>query len=421
MTLFSPSRFAVSLVVSLCLAGVSTPAEAKSAKRGLGYGYHSADDMRALSGGMSWWYNWSPKPETTAASVAPTVGVSFVPMVWGGTPKADELAASIPTGAQYLLGFNEPNFLYQANKTPSQAAALWPVLEDVARRKNLKLVSPAVNYCGDCVSEGGVKFTDPVVYLDAFFAACKTCQVDYIAVHWYACDLSALKWYVGLFKKYNRPIWLTEFACGDRPHDQITLDVQKKYMTEAVDYLENEPAVFRYAWFSGRNNEIPHINLLGASGQLTELGRLYVSLPEAGSGGGTQPPTAGKLTPVSATASSSENAGTGPDKAIDGNLGTRWSSAFADPQSLVLDFGATKKITGVKLQWEAAYGKDYQLQVSGNGSTWTTVTTVTNGDGGVDEFTHLSATGRYLRLYGTKRSSGYGYSLFEVDVFGGTP
>ena len=189
-------------------------------------------------------------------------------------------------------------------------------------------------------------------------------------------------------------------------------------MTEAVDYLENEPAVFRYAWFSGRNNEIPNINLLGASGQLTELGRLYVSLPEAGS---TPPPTAGKLTPVSATASSSENAGTGPDKAIDGNLGTRWSSAFADPQFLVLDFGATKKITGVKLQWEAAYGKDYQLQVSGNGSTWTTVTTVTNGDGGVDEFTNLSATGRYLRLYGTRRSSGYGYSLFEVDVFGGTP
>jgi hypothetical protein len=153
------------------------------------------------------------------------------------------------------------------------------VLEEVARRKNLKLVSPAVNYCGDCVSEGGVTFTDPVTYLDAFFAACKDCRVDAIAVHWYACDVSALKWYISRFTKYGKPIWLTEFACGDRPHDQITVEVQKKYMVDALDYLENEPAVARYAWFSGRNNEIPAINLLGGSGQLTDLGRLYVTLP----------------------------------------------------------------------------------------------------------------------------------------------
>jgi len=413
----NPFRVGFSLLLLLCLTGVSAHAQAKSSKRGLGYGYHSADDMRALSPGMSWWYNWSPSPEAGAASVASSVGVSFVPMVWGGTPNADQVAAAIPAGAQYLLGFNEPNFKSQANMTPSVAAARWPVLEEVARRKNLKLVAPAVNYCGDCVSEGGVTFSDPVTYLDAFFAACQTCKVDYIAVHWYACDLGALQWYVGRFKKFNKPIWLTEFACGDRPHDQITLDVQKKYMTEAVNYLENEPSVFRYAWFSGRNNEIPNINLLGNSGQLTELGRLYVSLPAAG--GGTSQP--GKLTPVLAAASSSENGGTGPDKAIDGNLSTRWSSAFADPQYLLLDLGAAKKITGVKLQWEAAYGKDYQLQVSNDGTTWTTFTSVVAGDGGVDEFTNLSATGRFLRIYGTKRSSGYGYSLFEVDVFGGTP
>jgi hypothetical protein len=408
----SPLRSTLSLLLLLCLAFSSQEAHAKSAKRGLGYGYHSAEDMKALSPGMSWWYNWSPTPESTAASTAPTVGVSFVPMVWGGSPTADQLAASIPSGAQYLLGFNEPNFKYQANMTPSQAAAKWPVLEEVARRKNLKLVAPAVNYCGDCVSEGGVTFTDPVVYLDAFFKACTNCKVDYIAVHWYACDLSALQWYIGLFKKYNRPIWLTEFACGDRPHDQITLDVQKKYMTDAVNYLENEPAVFRYAWFSGRNNEIPNINLLGASGQLTELGKLYVNLPAAGS------TTSGRLTPVSATASSSESSGNGPERAIDGSQSTRWSSAFSDPQFLTLDLGSAKKLTQVKLYWEGAYGKDYQIQVSSDGTTWSPAASVTAGDGGLDDLTGLSATGRFVRVYGTKRSSGYGYSLWEVELYG---
>ncbi|RKH48527.1 glycoside hydrolase family protein [Corallococcus llansteffanensis] len=254
------------------------PVSTKSAKRGIAYGYHSAADLKALSPGMSWWYNWSPKPEDGAASVYASQAVTFVPMAWGGTPTADQLASEIPAGSQYLLGFNEPNFKSQANKTPRQAAALWPVLEEVARRKQLKLVSPAVNYCGDCVSEDGVTFTDPVAYLDAFFKACQGCQVDAIAVHWYACDLGALKWYVGQFKKYNKPLWLTEFACGDRPASEITVDVQKKYMVDAITWLESEPSVERYAWFSGRNNEIPAINLLGASGELTELGRLYVTL-----------------------------------------------------------------------------------------------------------------------------------------------
>ncbi|RYZ37555.1 MAG: hypothetical protein EOO72_10480 [Myxococcaceae bacterium] len=255
------------------------PGVTKSAKRGLGYGYHSAEDLKALSPGMSWWYNWSPKPESGAASVYVSEQVSFVPMAWGGTPTVAQLESEIPAGARHLLGFNEPNFKSQANKTPRQAAALWPVLEEVARRKGLKLVSPAVNYCGDCVSEDGVTFTDPVVYLDAFFKACANCQVDAIAIHWYACDLSALKWYVGQFKKYNKPLWLTEFACGDlKPPTSITVDVQKKYMVDAIGYLETEPAIERYAWFSGRNNEIPAINLLGASGELTELGRLYVTL-----------------------------------------------------------------------------------------------------------------------------------------------
>jgi hypothetical protein len=408
-----PFRPGTALLLLLCLACVSAQAQTRSTKRGVAYGYHSAEDMKALSAGISWWYNWASTPEAGAASVASSVGVSFVPMVWGGTPNADQLAAAIPAGTQYLLGFNEPNFKSQANMTPSVAAARWPILEDVARRRNLKLVSPAVNYCGDCVSEGGVTYGDPVAYLDAFFAACTQCQVDYVAVHWYACDLSALKWYIGLFKKYNKPIWLTEFACGDRPHDQITLEVQKKYMTDAVTYLESEPAVFRYSWFSARNNEIPNINLLGASGVLTELGRLYVTLP-AGTPGN-------RLTPVSATASSSESSGTGPAKAIDGDMASRWSSAFSDPQYLQVDLGAAKKITGVRLHWEAAYAKDYQVQVSSDASSWTPVATVVAGDGGVDDHTGLSATARYVRIHGTKRSSGYGYSLYEVELFGGTP
>ncbi|WP_437898466.1 glycosyl hydrolase [Sorangium sp. So ce124] len=42
--------------------------------------------------------------------------------------------------------------------------------------------------------------------------------------------------------------------------------------------LESDPDVFRYAWFSRRTDAIPHVDLLGARGELTTLGELYVSL-----------------------------------------------------------------------------------------------------------------------------------------------
>ncbi|MFC5909237.1 discoidin domain-containing protein [Streptacidiphilus monticola] len=117
-----------------------------------------------------------------------------------------------------------------------------------------------------------------------------------------------------------------------------------------------------------------------------------------------------------ATASSTENAGTPASAAVDGNLGTRWSSAFSDPQWLQVDLGSTQTVCAVQLAWEAAYAKAYQIQVSPDGATWTTVYSTTTG-AGATELLSLSGSGRYLRLYGTQRATGYGYSLWELQVF----
>jgi hypothetical protein len=118
-----------------------------------------------------------------------------------------------------------------------------------------------------------------------------------------------------------------------------------------------------------------------------------------------------------ATASSVENAGSTANLAVDGNTGTRWSSAFTDPQWITVDLGTTASITRVVLNWEAAYGKTYQIQVSANNSTWTTVVNVTAGDGGIDDLA-ATGSGRYVRMYGTARATGYGYSLWEMQVYG---
>src|SRR5216684_3016639 len=65
-----------------------------------------------------------------------------------------------------------------------------------------------------------------------------------------------------------------------------------------------------------------------------------------------------------ATASSVENASFPASAAVDGNTGTRWSSAFSDPQWLEVDLGATASISQVVLQWEAAYATTFQIQTS---------------------------------------------------------
>jgi hypothetical protein len=244
-------------------------------KRGEAYQSNSLADLQSLSKGISWWYNWTTSPEKSAAGWAAS-GVEFVPMVWGqqgGPPDPATIEKQIPPGAKYILGFNEPNFGAQSNITAAQAAALWPRIMQIAKDKNLKIGSPSPNYCA-----GNCNDTDPIHYLDAFFAACTGCQVDFIAAHWYACTGDALKFYLTKLKKYGKPIWLTEISCMDAGDHSAA--GEQTYMKTAVDILENDPMVFRYAWFTGRWPNPSGVSLLGAaSGQLTDLGNLYMSLP----------------------------------------------------------------------------------------------------------------------------------------------
>ncbi|MFF1413206.1 discoidin domain-containing protein [Streptomyces sp. NPDC058289] len=118
-----------------------------------------------------------------------------------------------------------------------------------------------------------------------------------------------------------------------------------------------------------------------------------------------------------ATASSSEGAGTPASAAVDGNNGTRWSSQFADPQWIQVDLGAAAQLSQVVLRWETAAAKAYRVELSTDGTNWTTAYSTANGTGGVQ--THdITGTARYVRVYGTQRTTGYGYSLWEFQVYG---
>ncbi|MEU0047984.1 discoidin domain-containing protein [Streptomyces werraensis] len=121
-----------------------------------------------------------------------------------------------------------------------------------------------------------------------------------------------------------------------------------------------------------------------------------------------------------ATASSQEGDGYAPSAAVDGNLtGTRWASRWSDPQWFQVDLGQRSDLSRVVLTWEGAYGRSYRIQASDDGTDWRTLQTVTGGDGGTDELA-VTGSGRYVRMLGTERSGGYGYSLWEFQVYGST-
>jgi hypothetical protein len=260
-------------------AGVVDAGGSTACKRGIATNTapSSALAATASSAGVSWWYNW-------AAQGAAGAGIEFDPMIWG----SGSLDAKLPAGSRYVLGFNEPNFKAQSNLTAAQAAADWPMVQAAAKATGAALVAPAVNYCGSSADPSGCSdpsVTDPYTWLKDFFAACGGCTVDYVAVHWYNCDLPSLKAYLegnldaggGLqgFVQFGKPIWLTEFAC-DNSHGEAD---QEAYMRAAVPYLEGNPHVFRYSWFNASN--IANALVMNADGTLTTLGKVYVGLPQS--------------------------------------------------------------------------------------------------------------------------------------------
>lgn len=102
--------------------------------------------------------------------------------------------------------------------------------------------------------------------------------------------------------------------------------------------------------------------------------------------------------------------------AVDGNPDTRWASDWSDPQWLQVDLGTRTTFRHVQLYWEASYAKAYTVQTSDDGQNWRTVSTVTDGNGGIDTL-DVTGTGRYVRVNGTARGTGYGYSLYEFGVY----
>lgn len=115
-----------------------------------------------------------------------------------------------------------------------------------------------------------------------------------------------------------------------------------------------------------------------------------------------------------------ENVGTKPENATDGLLDTRWSSRFMDGEWLTIDLQNTYAVNRVKLYWEAAYATHFDIQLSTDGIEYTTAYTATDAEGGTQDIIlpNGPTETRYVRIFCHQRNTGYGSSLYEVEVYG---
>jgi F5/8 type C domain/Cellulase (glycosyl hydrolase family 5) len=203
------------------------------------------------------------------------------------------------------------------------------------------------------------------------------------------------------------PVNLVEYlyAQNDRPVDGNGYAVPKTTLTD-VDLT------------AGATVTVPAESVVF----LTTLGTSTGTGTPTGTGGPTvttSPAPSGNLAlGRPAYAQSTESAALPASAAVDGDLGTRWSSAWSDPQWFYVDLGATHRVNKVVLRWEAAFAKAYQIQVSTDGTSWRTVWTASPGAGGTETATFAATDARYVKMYGWERGTQYGYSLHEFEVYG---
>ncbi|WP_066023331.1 MULTISPECIES: X2-like carbohydrate binding domain-containing protein [Clostridium] len=119
-----------------------------------------------------------------------------------------------------------------------------------------------------------------------------------------------------------------------------------------------------------------------------------------------------------AVASSLESTEYSADNIVDGDPNTRWASNTSDSNWVYVDLGEKKDINRVIINWETAYAAQYKIQVSDDATSWTDVYTQYSGKGQTEDIS-LKGSGRYVRIYGLQRvNSSYGYSIFELGVYG---
>ncbi|MFZ4896299.1 discoidin domain-containing protein [Plantibacter sp. Mn2098] len=163
---------------------------------------------------------------------------------------------------------------------------------------------------------------------------------------------------------------------------------------------------------------------IAADGTLTTNapGAGYVVATAGGAEGTSIASSVGSIPDAALSAHASATSSLGdstPDKAVDGDDHTRWESRHgSDDVDYTLDLGRATDISRVGIRWEAAAAKRYILQTADTeDGPWHDVQTVDKSDASADDVA-VGQTARWVRVHGVSRLTQYGYSIWDIHVYG---
>ncbi len=195
-------------------------------------------------------------------------------------------------------------------------------------------------------------------------------------------------------------VWWARRQDFDFPHDWETLVFRKRHIS--------------FAWGPAGGGELTDIAAIEFAITAGQGGRGSVwiddltvePLPEPGA----------PMTPV-ATASSALGAAVAA-RAVDGDPATAWRPSTLDhTPTWTMDLGGERALGGLMVTWAPGrQAKNYDVELSSDGSHWRDVRPVRGSDGGADPILLTDTDARYVRLRLVDGAPGGGVALAEVEV-----
>lgn len=118
--------------------------------------------------------------------------------------------------------------------------------------------------------------------------------------------------------------------------------------------------------------------------------------------------------PVSASSNKDESK---PLYVVDSNNNSRWESDWNDSQWICIDLGLVNSLNKIVIHWEAAFASDYSVLLSIDSSSWFEAFSTSSGDGQTDTINFPSKDSRYVKINCIKRSTQWGFSIYEIEVY----
>jgi len=226
-----------SAVVSSVTA-TSTAVSSGAGKRGLPYNDASLTTCFEGYSKVSWAYNWGQ----TSAGLSSSF--EYTPMLWGTSSEFTSTwesawKSAVSSGTKTFLAFNEPDLSTQSNLSPADAAKGY-----MTYMQPIKAANPSVRLGSPGVTNGANGMG--IDWLVNFQNACGSCDIDFVAIHWYesATQIQYFKDHVTeAHTRTGKNVWVTEFSATGS-------DAQiQSFLEEVLPWMDAQDWIERYGYF----------------------------------------------------------------------------------------------------------------------------------------------------------------------------